>query len=67
MCLLGFVEYCGPNVDFGGLVQKMGSAVAGPDGPCSCANGPIVRRSVDLPSIYVEGCGCSGDVFITIP
>jgi hypothetical protein len=54
------MEYGGPGTEFGGLVRKTGPTVAGLDGP-------TVRRSVDLPPIYAEGCGCSGYEFISIP
>jgi hypothetical protein len=43
------MEYDGPNADFSGLVRKTGSAAAGPDSACSCANGPAAHKSVDLP------------------
>jgi hypothetical protein len=43
------MEYSGPNADFSGLVRKTGSAAASPDSPCSCADGPAARKSVDLP------------------
>lgn len=42
-------EYGGAGADFSGLVRKTGPVVAGPDGPCSCVDGPTKRRSVDLP------------------
>jgi hypothetical protein len=42
-------EYGGADADFSGLVRKTGLVVAGPDGPCSCMDGPAERRSVDLP------------------
>jgi hypothetical protein len=60
------VEYDGPGTDFGGSVRKMRPAVAGPNGPRSCADGPAVHRSVDLPPIFAEGYGCSGYVFIGV-
>lgn len=61
------VEYDGPGMNFGGSIRKTGPTVAGPDGPHSCVNGPVVRRSVDLPLFCVEGYGCSGYMFIDIP
>jgi hypothetical protein len=60
------MEYDGSGMDLGGSVWKMGPVVAGPDGPRSCVDGLTVRRSVDLPPIFAEGCGCSGYVFIGI-
>jgi hypothetical protein len=61
------VEYDSSGTDFSGLVRKRSPALAGPDSPRSCADDPAVRRSVDLPSIFAEGYGCSGYVFIGIP
>jgi hypothetical protein len=45
---------------------KMGPAAAGPDGPRSRADGPNMRRSTNLSSMCVGGCGCSGYASIGI-
>jgi hypothetical protein len=39
---------------------KTGLVAAGSDGPCSRADGPVVRRLADLPPICVGGRGCPG-------
>jgi hypothetical protein len=61
------VEYSGPDMNFSGSVRKTGPTVVGLDGPRSSADGPAMRRSVDLPPICAEGCGCSEYAFVGIP
>jgi hypothetical protein len=57
---------CGdPSANFGNLVQKIGPATTGLDGPHSGPDSPVVRRSVDLPPIYAGGCNCPRYVSIT--
>jgi hypothetical protein len=57
-----FVRFCvkcgSPSADFCNLVRKTGSTTAGPDGPHSGVDGPVVRRSVDLPPICAGGYDC---------
>jgi hypothetical protein len=55
----------GTNLD--NSVLKTGSAAVGTDGPCSCADGVIMRRSAGLPPMCAGGCGCTGHVSISIP
>jgi hypothetical protein len=57
----------GSGTNFGNSVQKMRPAATDLDCLPSCADGPVVRRSVDLPSICVGDYGCLGYVFIGIP
>jgi hypothetical protein len=49
----GSVRVCtkcgGPGAEFGNSVQKMGSVAAGLYSPHSGADGPAMRKSVDLP------------------
>jgi hypothetical protein len=45
----------------------MGLAVAGPDGPRSRVDGPVMCRLANLLSMCVGGCGCLGHVSIGIP
>jgi CRISPR/Cas system CMR subunit Cmr4 (Cas7 group RAMP superfamily) len=61
------VEYGNPGTYFGGLVRKTGPIVACSGGSRSRVDGPLVRRSVDLPLICAGGSGCLGYVFIGIP
>jgi hypothetical protein len=58
-----FYAICGGSGACLGNSLKMGSAVAGPDGTRSRADGPGMCRSTDLLPI----CGCSGYVSISIP
>jgi hypothetical protein len=53
--------------DFGNSVQKTGPAATGSNGSHSSADGLAVRMSVDLPPIYVGGCGYPRYVSIGIP
>jgi hypothetical protein len=57
----------GLDACLGNLVLKMGPVVIGPNGPCSCVDGLVVRRSAGLPPICVGGCCCLGYMFICIP
>jgi hypothetical protein len=57
----------GSGAGLGNLFINIGSVIAGPDGPCSCADGPVVRRSANVPPICVRGCTCLGYVSISIP
>ena len=50
----------------GNSVRKTRLTTAGPDGPHSGADGPAVRRSVDLPPICAGGYDCPGYVSIDI-
>jgi hypothetical protein len=47
----------GSGAGLGNSLLKMGSVAAGLDGPRSCADGPDMRRSANLPSKCVGGCG----------
>jgi hypothetical protein len=47
----------GSGAGLGNSLLKMGLAVAGPDGPPSCADGPDMRRSANLLPMCVGGCG----------
>jgi hypothetical protein len=46
---------------------KMGLAAAGPDGPCSCADGPDMHRSANLSPMCMGGCCCPVYMSIGIP
>jgi hypothetical protein len=50
----------GLGAELGNLLLKMGSAAAGPDGPCSRADGPDMRKSSNLSPMCVGGCCCPG-------
>ena len=56
----------GSGVGLGNPFLKIGPVVAGPDGPRSRVDGPVVCRLVDLPLICVGSCGCLGYVSIGI-
>jgi hypothetical protein len=59
--------YGGLGAGLGNSFLKLGPVVVGPDNPRSCEDGPVVRRSANLPSICVRGCGCPRHVSIDIP
>jgi hypothetical protein len=56
----------GLGTDFGGSIRKTRLAAASSDGPHSCADSSIIRRSIYLPPIYARCYGCSGYVFTSI-
>jgi hypothetical protein len=43
----------GLGAGLGSSFLKTGPAAAGPDGPHSCADSPVMHRSVDLPLICI--------------
>jgi hypothetical protein len=50
---------CGSSgVGLGNLFLKTGPVAAGPDGPRSCVDDPVVCRSANFLPICVRGCGC---------
>jgi hypothetical protein len=51
------VVHGGSSAGLGNSLLKMGPATAGPDGPCSCADGLDMRRSANLPLMCVGGYG----------
>jgi hypothetical protein len=57
----------GSGVGLNNSFLKTGLVATGPDGLCSRADGPVVRRSAYLPPICVGGRGCPGYVSIDIP
>jgi hypothetical protein len=60
------VVYGGSGACLGNSL-KMGPVAAGPNGPRSRADDPDMRRSANLSSMCVGGCGCPGYVSIGIP
>jgi hypothetical protein len=54
------------GVGLGNLFLKTGSVAAGPDGPRSYVDGPVVCRSANFPPICIRGCGCPWYVPIDI-
>jgi hypothetical protein len=67
-CLFGIcTDRGGSSAGLGNSVLKMGPTVVGPDGLRSRGDGPVVRRSADLPLICIGGYGCPGYVSINIP
>jgi hypothetical protein len=56
----------GLGANLGNSILTMGSAVAGADGPRSCADGPDMRRSANLSPMCVGGCCCPRYMSISI-
>jgi hypothetical protein len=57
----------GLGAGLGNSLLKMGSAAAGLDGPRSRADGPDMRRLVNLSPMCMGGCCCLGYMSIGIP
>jgi hypothetical protein len=61
---LGFAVHGSSGAGLGNSFLQTGPVAAGPNSLRSCADGPVVRRSANLPPICVGDCGCPGYVSI---
>jgi hypothetical protein len=55
------------GLGLGNSFLKIVPVTAGPDGPCSRADGSDMCRSAILPLMCIGGCGCLGYVSTGIP